>query len=60
MLSRRTGAGPAPGVDFKGLLPLVKRKRVGIIGVRVLAAGALNGASAGSRFDLVVPAAVAS
>ena len=36
--------GPFPGVDFKGLLPRAKRKRVGTIGVRVLAAGALSGA----------------
>jgi aryl-alcohol dehydrogenase-like predicted oxidoreductase len=37
--------GTLPGVDFKGLLPLAKRKRVGTIGVRVLAAGALSGAA---------------
>ena len=36
--------GGLPGVDFKGLLPLAKRKGVGTIGVRVLAAGALSGA----------------
>jgi aryl-alcohol dehydrogenase-like predicted oxidoreductase len=35
--------GPFPGVDFKGLLPRAKRKRVGAIGVRALAAGALSG-----------------
>jgi aryl-alcohol dehydrogenase-like predicted oxidoreductase len=32
------------GVDFKNLLSLAKRKGVGTIGVRVLAAGALSGA----------------
>ena len=35
--------GTFPGIDFKGLLPLAKRKRVGTIGVRALAAGALSG-----------------
>jgi aryl-alcohol dehydrogenase-like predicted oxidoreductase len=35
--------GPFPGIDFKGLLPRAKRKRVGTIGVRALAAGALSG-----------------
>jgi len=35
--------GPFPGVDFKGLLPLAKRKRVGTIAVRALAGGALSG-----------------
>jgi aryl-alcohol dehydrogenase-like predicted oxidoreductase len=35
--------GPFPGIDFKGLLPLAKRKRIGTIGVRALAAGALSG-----------------
>jgi aryl-alcohol dehydrogenase-like predicted oxidoreductase len=36
-------AGPFPGIDFKGLLPSAKRKRIGTIGVRALAAGALSG-----------------
>ena len=36
---------PLAGVDFKGLLPLAKRKRVGTIGVRALAGGALSGVS---------------
>ena len=35
--------GAFPGVDFKGLLPRAKRKRIGTIGVRALAAGALSG-----------------
>lgn len=35
--------GPFPGIDFKGLLPRAKRKRIGAIGVRALAAGALSG-----------------
>jgi aryl-alcohol dehydrogenase-like predicted oxidoreductase len=36
--------GVVPGsIDFKGLLPRAKRKRVGTIGVRALAAGALSG-----------------
>jgi aryl-alcohol dehydrogenase-like predicted oxidoreductase len=35
--------GPFPGIDFKGLLPRAKRKRIGTIGVRALAAGALSG-----------------
>ncbi len=34
---------PLPGVDFKGLLPHAKKKKVGTIGVRVLAGGALSG-----------------
>ncbi len=35
--------GAFPGIDFKGLLPRAKRKRIGTIGVRALAAGALSG-----------------
>jgi aryl-alcohol dehydrogenase-like predicted oxidoreductase len=35
--------GPFPGIDFKSLLPHAKRKRIGTIGVRALAAGALSG-----------------
>ena len=35
--------GRVPGVDFKGFLPKAKQKRIGIIGVRALAAGALSG-----------------
>lgn len=35
--------GRFPGIDFKGLLRRAKRKRVGTIGVRALAAGALSG-----------------
>jgi aryl-alcohol dehydrogenase-like predicted oxidoreductase len=35
--------GTFPGIDFKGLLPKAKSKRVGTIGVRALAAGALSG-----------------
>jgi aryl-alcohol dehydrogenase-like predicted oxidoreductase len=35
--------GAFPGIDFKGLLPKAKTKRVGTIGVRALAAGALSG-----------------
>jgi aryl-alcohol dehydrogenase-like predicted oxidoreductase len=35
--------GRFPGVDFKGFLPKAKQKRIGIIGVRALAAGALSG-----------------
>jgi aryl-alcohol dehydrogenase-like predicted oxidoreductase len=38
--------GPFPGIDFKGLLPRAKRQRVGTIGVRALAAGALSGVQA--------------
>ena len=34
---------PSAGVDFKGLLPHAKRKRIGTIGVRALAGGALSG-----------------
>jgi aryl-alcohol dehydrogenase-like predicted oxidoreductase len=37
--------GPFPGIDFKGVLPHAKRKRIGTIGVRALAAGALSGIS---------------
>ena len=36
-------AGQFPGIDFKGFLPRAKHKRIGIIGVRALAAGALSG-----------------
>jgi aryl-alcohol dehydrogenase-like predicted oxidoreductase len=36
-------AGQVPGIDFKGFLPRAKHKRIGIIGVRALAAGALSG-----------------
>ncbi|HYE90223.1 MAG TPA: aldo/keto reductase [Terriglobales bacterium] len=32
-----------PGIDFKGFLPRAKRKKIGTIGVRALAAGALTG-----------------
>jgi aryl-alcohol dehydrogenase-like predicted oxidoreductase len=35
--------GAFPGIDFKGLLPRAKRKRVGTIAVRALAGGALSG-----------------
>ena len=35
--------GRFPGVDFKGFLPKAKQKRIGIISVRALAAGALSG-----------------
>jgi aryl-alcohol dehydrogenase-like predicted oxidoreductase len=35
--------GTFPGIDFGGLLPRAKRKRVGTIGVRALAAGTLSG-----------------
>jgi aryl-alcohol dehydrogenase-like predicted oxidoreductase len=35
--------GGFPGIDFKGLLPLARRRHVGTIGVRALAAGALSG-----------------
>src|ERR1051325_9560204 len=35
--------GPFPGIDFKGLLPRAKKKRIGTIGVRALAGGALSG-----------------
>jgi aryl-alcohol dehydrogenase-like predicted oxidoreductase len=35
--------GPGTGVDFKGLLPRAKRKRIGTIAVRALAGGALSG-----------------
>lgn len=35
--------GSFPGIDFKGLLPKAKSKRIGTIGVRALAAGALSG-----------------
>ena len=45
--------GPFPGIDFKGLLPRAKRKRVGTIGVRVLAAGALSGAA--GRHPIAAP-----
>jgi aryl-alcohol dehydrogenase-like predicted oxidoreductase len=38
--------GPFPGIDFKGLLPRAKRQRIGTIGVRALAAGALSGVQA--------------
>jgi aryl-alcohol dehydrogenase-like predicted oxidoreductase len=37
------GAAPAAGLDFDGLLVQAKRKRIGTIGVRALAAGALSG-----------------
>jgi len=37
------GEGRFPGVDFKGFLPKAKQKRIGIISVRALAAGALSG-----------------
>jgi aryl-alcohol dehydrogenase-like predicted oxidoreductase len=35
--------GGVPGIDFDGLLLRAKRKRIGTIGVRALAAGALSG-----------------
>jgi aryl-alcohol dehydrogenase-like predicted oxidoreductase len=37
------GEGKFPGVDFKGLLQREKDKRIGTIGVRALAGGALSG-----------------
>ena len=52
-----TAAGHAGGssvaIDFKGLLPLAKRKRIGTIGVRALAAGALSGV--GERHPIAMP-----
>ena len=37
---------PSAAVDFAGLLPKAKKKGIGTIGVRVLAAGALSGTTA--------------
>jgi aryl-alcohol dehydrogenase-like predicted oxidoreductase len=45
--------GVLPGIDFKGLLPKAKRKGIGTIGVRALAAGALSGAT--SRHPIAMP-----
>jgi aryl-alcohol dehydrogenase-like predicted oxidoreductase len=51
-----TAGGQVEGrfpVDFKGLLPRAKQKRIGIIGVRALAAGALSGSS--GRHPIAMP-----
>jgi aryl-alcohol dehydrogenase-like predicted oxidoreductase len=51
-----TAGGQVDGrfpIDFKGLLPRAKQQRIGIIGVRALAAGALSGSS--GRHPIAMP-----
>ena len=45
---------PFAGIDFKGLLPRAKRKRIGTIGVRALAGGALSGVA--EKHPIAMPA----
>ena len=45
--------GPSVAIDFKNLLARAKQKRIGVIGVRALAAGALSGLS--ERHPIAMP-----